>query len=231
MPLFATLVSSLAAIAASTVGAAFDHPPPIQLEPNTPATGSDIVLDVRPRGGVPTGQRAQSLVLSTASGFAIEPRAVAGRCGPRAAASFRCPEASRIGTGQVEAHANGPLVPDGRLDVAAAVDVFLSRPKQRGDVAGLVLQVKEPTTGKRGSLNGRIVRTLGRAELRFDDIAGAQPSVPGVGIGIDRVLLRAGAGRLIRTPPACAGSWPFKLTISYGDHSDVRDEAVACSAG
>jgi hypothetical protein len=55
--------------------------------------------------------------------------------------------------------------------------------------------------------------------------------VPGVGISIDRVLLRAGAGRLITTPPVCAGSWQFRLTVTYADHRDVRDEPVACSTG
>lgn len=231
MPMFVTLVSSLAAIAASTAGAAFDHPPAVQLEPNTPATGSDLLLDVRSRSGVPTGERAQSLVLSAPSGFRIAPRAVRGRCGTRAARSFSCPEASRIGSGQVEGHASGALVPDGRLDFAATIDAFLARPVQPGDVAGLVLEVSEPMTGKRGTLAGRVVRTPAGVELRFDDIAGAQPSVPGVGISIDRVLLRAGAGRLITTPPACAGSWQFRLTVTYADHRDVRDEPVACSTG
>lgn len=231
MPAFATLVSSFAAIAASTAGAALGHGQPIQLEPNTPATRSDLVLDIRPRSGVPTGQRAQSLVLSAAGGFAIHPRAIRGRCGTRAAARFRCPASSWIGSGQVEAHATGALVPDGRLDVAASVDAFLSRPRAPGDVSGLVLQVAEPTTGKKGSLRGRIVSTQGQVELRFEDIAGAQPSVPGVGIYIDRVLLRTGAGGLITTPPRCAGSWLFRLAVTYPGHRDVRDEPVACSPG
>lgn len=228
-----TLVSSLAAIAASTIGAAFDHPPALEFEPATPATGADLVLDVRP-AGVPTGARATSLVLSAPPGLGFDPRAAARTCGPRRAQAFRCPAASAIGSGQVEGHASGPLVPNARLDFAASVGLFLA-PPSAGDLAGVVMEVSEPITGKRGTITGRVVPTATGVALRFDDIAGAQPSVPGVGISIDRVLMRAGstlAGHsLITTPPGCAQPWAFLLTVTYPGHNAVHEEPVACEPG
>jgi hypothetical protein len=35
---------------------------------------------------------------------------------------------------------------------------------------------------------------------------------------------------LITNPPSCSGSWPFRVTIGYTDHTDSTDGSVACAA-
>jgi hypothetical protein len=75
-----------------------------------------------------------------------------------------------------------------------------------------------------------------------------------VTITIDHLTLHAGASRtvvrrrrvrrhghrvtvrvrhrhdLLTNPPSCAGSWPFRITIGYSDHSSSTDGTIACTA-
>jgi hypothetical protein len=117
--------------------------------------------------------------------------------------------------------------------------------------------VSEPKSGQRGTITARLVPTTADPfglELRIDDLGGASPAPPGVTITIDHVTLTAGANRtvtrkrtvrrhgrrvsvrvrhrydLITNPPSCAGSWPFRVTIAYSDHTDSTDGAIACAA-
>lgn len=243
------LVSAATATAAQT--------PTITLHPNVAGRQSQLTLQAEPGESMSGGQQVKSVVLSGTRGLKVDPRSRAKRCSAKEARDFNCPEASRIGSGEVKGHASGTVVPGGRQDFTATIDSFLA-PKQRtGDIAGVVFQVREPSSGTKGTTTGRIVRVANGpfgVELRFDDIGSTQPQIPGVTITIDSITLHAGAKRtvvtkrrvrrhrrlvtirrthrysLLTNPRTCSGLWPFRLTIGYsGRADDVRDGSAACT--
>jgi hypothetical protein len=254
----AVRMTILCALAAACLPATASAKGPIvKLDPNTAGHGSHLTVDAYP-GDPGMGQAPRSIVVSAARGFKVDPRARAARCSAAQARNFDCPAASRIGGGTAFGHATGAIVPGGRYDFKAAIKSFLAPPQKTGDVAGVVVQVSEPTSGQRGTVTGRVVRVKDGPyglELRFDNLGGAAPSYPGVTISIDHVRLRAGASRtvvrtrtvtrdgrrvtvrrkhrfdLIRNPPKCSGAWPFRVTIGFADHDDVTFGSAACSSG
>jgi hypothetical protein len=245
-----------ALVAGSLPAAAAAKGPIVKLDPNAAGRGSHLTVDAYP-GNPGNGQAPRSVVVSAARGFKVDARARAARCSAAQARKFECPAASRIGGGTAFGHATGAIVPGGRYDFKAAIKSFLAPPQQKGDVAGVVVQVSEPTSGQRGTVTGRVVRVKDGPyglELRFDNLGAAAPSYPGVTISIDHVKLRAGASRtvvrkrtvtrdgrrvtvrrkhrfdLITNPPKCAGAWPFRVTIGYADHNEETFGSAACSS-
>jgi hypothetical protein len=231
---FAAAVAFAAVPAAAIV--AGDQPPSITLDPNTTGSKSKLALDVTPSQSQGSSDQAiKSVVLSGPHGLVVDPRSRAKRCSPQQAQNFACPKESKIGSGQAAAHATGSIVPGGRQDFTAGIEVFLAPPAHKGDIAGAVLQVTEMRSGAKATATGRIVRG-GRSKvygvkLRFDDF----PSYPGVTLTVDHVSLLAGARRkhhsLLTNPGRCrGGSWPFRIDVVYSDHSERSDLAAACRA-
>ena len=223
----------------------------IEVAPNVAGRASELHVDFRPTPEQNEQARnAQAIVIAAARGFRVDPRSRRRRCSEEQARQFECPEASRIGAGQADGTAS---IGGGSQSFTASIDVFLAPPPQPGDVAGIVVQFREPQSGQRGQARGRIVRVptgpFG-VEVRFEDLAGLTPSLPGVTITVDRIQLRVGARRkvvriirrdgrrirrvrrytLIRNPRTCAGSWPYQVRGRYPDREEVRDGSLACAS-
>lgn len=227
----------------------------VQLVPNTAGKPSTLSLDLNPEepGGTET---PRSVSLFIARGFKYDRRARAVRCSDADAQQVSCPAKSRIGAGQAMATASGFLVPGGSMDFTASIELFLARPAA-GDVAGVVVQVSEPTTGVRQSAKGRLVPVAEGPfglELRFDQFPGTGQVPPGVAVDVKRLQLTVGAKRkvrkvkrvrkkkkvvkkvtvrryyLITNPPTCEGSWPFQVRVGFPSSELVRDGTIACTA-
>ena len=230
---------------------------PVRVNPSRAGAASHLIVDVRASEDPAAGGRSpQSAVLSAATGFKFDPRARPERCSAERAKAFDCPTASRIGTGTANA-----TVSNGFFSQPVTIDVnaFLGPPPQSGDVAGVVLQFRERSTGQRGTTTGRVVKT-GGLEVRFDDLSGAAQPPDGFTVRVDRIQLDVGASRtervtvccktvrrngkkkkvkykknvrrdLIRNPRTCGGSWPYQFRLRYSASDEsVRDGTVACTA-
>ena len=220
----------------------------VQLQPNLAGRASSLVVVVEGQTGQADGRVPTSAVLSVQRGFRVDPRSRAVRCSARQAQSFACPEASRIGTGQATVTARGLLVPGGAQDFTASIALFLSPPDPITDVAGVVVAVTEPSTGRRGTATGRIVRRARGPygyELRFDRFPTTPAPPPGITVELKRLDLRAGARRtvtiirtvrsgttrrrvrrrvtysLITNPSTCNGSWTARAALSFQDGSSL----------
>ena len=225
----------------------------VTLSPNTAGRSSTLVLSADGQADQVNGRIPRSAVISVQRGFRVDPRARAARCTSSQASSFSCPAASRIGTGQAIVTASGAFVPGGSQDFTASIELFLGAAAQRGDVAGVVVVVREPTTGQRGTGTGRIVRLASGPygyELRFDRIP-AQTPPPGVTIRLKRLDLRAGARRtvtvrrtvrrggrrrtvrrrvtysLITNPTSCDGSWNGHAAVGFTDGSSLEGDVTS----
>jgi hypothetical protein len=228
----------------------------VQLVPNTAGKPSTLSLDMNPQepGGTET---PRSVSLFIARGFRFDSRARPTRCSDADAQRVACPSKSRIGTGQAMATASGFLVPGGSMDFTASIELFVAA-AAAGDVAGVVVQVSEPTTGIRQSARGRLVPVVEGPfglELRFDQFPGTGQVPPGVTIDVKRIQMTVGAKRrvrkvkrirrkgkvvkkkvrirryyLITNPPTCAASWPYQVRVGFPSSELVRDGTIACTA-
>ena len=223
---------------------------PVRVDPAVAGKASHLILDVRnAEDPQANGRSPRSAVIAAASGFKFDPRARAARCSESQARAFECPEASRIGAGTADATvSSGPFSGDVTVDIR----IFLAPPPQSGDVAGVVLQFRERSSGQQGTATGRVVKVGGGPfglEVRFDDLARAT-QVEGFQVRVNRLQAEVGAFRhervkryrtvrrngkkrrvayyvkvrrdLIRNPGTCLGSWPYQLRLRYSD----TDESV-----
>ena len=233
--------------------------PYVAVVPNVAGKASELRVDLRPDPAQSSQARnAQEIVLAVARGFRTDPRSRRARCSEAQAREFRCPEDSRIGYGQAEGTASGTLLPAGGQRFTASIDVFLAPPPRRGDVAGVVVQFREPQSGARGQARGRIVRVrsaLFGSEVRFEELGGATPQFPGITVTVERIRVQVGARRTVRrtrtvrrggrrvrvvrrvryslitNPPTCrAGGWPYEVRIRYPDRQDTRAGSLECSS-
>lgn len=178
---------------------------PVRVDPATAGKASHLVVDVRsaedPKAG---GRSPQSAVLAAAQGFKFDPRARSDRCSAEEAKAFDCPANSRIGTGTAQATVSNGVVSQ---PVTVDIRVFLAPPPRNGDVAGVVLQFKERSTGQQGSTTGQIVRTSGPLglEVRFEDLgsAGAGAAPEGFTVRVDRLQADVGASRTEKVKVCC----------------------------
>ncbi|HVE68683.1 MAG TPA: hypothetical protein VNB64_08905 [Solirubrobacteraceae bacterium] len=252
-PLRFALAGALLAPLAAGAGAATAQAPgvSVQLQPDVAGRASSLVVAADGRARPVAGRVPSSAVLSVQRGFRVDPRSRAARCSSRQAQDFACPEASRIGSGQAVVTARGLLVPGGAQQFTASIALFIAPPVPSADVAGVVVAVSEPSTGRRATATGRIVRRARGPygyELRFDRFPAAQPPPPGVEIELERLDLRVGARRtvtvyrtigsgtsrrrvrrrvvrsLIANPSACYGSWTARAALSFPDGSSLQSD-------
>jgi hypothetical protein len=245
-------------LAAPAAASAADAPPgAVRLSPEVAGRASELRVDV---GGEVLAQRTggeqpRALSLFGTRGLKIDPRSVAGRCTDAQADAYDCPGSSRIGDGSAQGRAEGPLVPGGAMDFTASIDVYLARARQQGDVAGVVVLIREPQSGQRFNGKGRIVKVASGAfgsETRFEGLDGGGQLPPGVTVTVNRVELRVGARRTVRkkvtvrrngkrrrvtkrftysfltNPRTCTGSWPYRLRVEYPGRTDDFDGTAAC---
>lgn len=251
------LIAVLALTAPAAASAADAPPGAVRLSPDVAGRGSELRVEIggealaQPSGG----EQPRALSLFGARGLKIDKRAVARRCTDAQADAFDCPASSRIGDGSAQGRAEGPLVPGGGFDFTASIDVYLAPARQQGDVAGVVVLVREPQSGQRFNGKGRILKVASGAfgsETRFEGLGGGGQLPPGVTVRLNRVELRVGARRTVRrkvtvrrngvrrrvtkrftysfltNPRTCTGSWPYRLRVEYPSRTDDFDGSVAC---
>lgn len=172
----------------------------VTLDPAVAGKASQLSVVARGQA-VSSGQQSpKSLSLRVLRGFRIDPRSRAARCSADQARAFECPKESRIAVGAAVGEAT--VAPFPPIAFTASIEAFVARPVQPGDIAGIVVQVREPKSGRQGSITGRLLRLSGDAifgtELRFDDIGLGGDIPPGASIRIDRFELRVEAHRTVR---------------------------------
>ncbi len=247
---------ALAILAACPAAATAQSPSvSLGLDPNLVGRGSHLIADVRPAGASSSAEQPRSIALAAVRGFRFDPRARGGRCTPTEANEQACPASAKIGAGSVQGRASGVLVPNGSQSFTASVEIFLARAFRGGDMAGVVLQVREPSSGAKSSIRGRVVRLPEGPyglELRFEDFGSSASPFPGVTVTIDRIQLRAGASRvvrvrrtvrrggrrvrvtrrvryhLLRNPSTCSGSWAYRLSVSYTGRDESQTGFAPC---
>ena len=198
-----------ATAAALLVGAALAVPPgatadvtgdaKVNLSPAVADKASRLSVTASGQATTNGEQAPNSISVSVARGFRVDPRAVSETCSDEQRKALNCPAASRVGTGSAEGSANfiGQT-----FAFKAAIEAFLMHPIRSGDLAGLAVVVREQNTGRQGSGRGRII-DLGKAggqygvELRFEEL-GTQQLPIGASAKLDRFELSVGADRTVR---------------------------------
>ena len=244
-------------LAVPAVAVAADAPPgAVQLDPNIAGRASTLRIELGQEalaGRSSNDERPQSLHLQGTRGLRINPRAVARRCTDEQADAFNCPARSRIGSGSAEGRAETSPVTG--IDFTATIDVFLAPRRQVGDIAGVVVQIREPQSGQRFTVKGRIIPIAAGpfgSELRFEGLDGGGELPPGVTVTLRRVQITAGAQRvvrrrvtvrrngmrrrvtrrfrytLLRNPRTCTSPWPYRLRVVYRDRTEDFNGSVDC---
>ncbi len=149
-----------------------------------------------------SGQESpKSVSLLITRGFKIDPLSRAERCSADQAKSFACPPGSKVATGSASGQVTVPPFPP--FDFTATAEAFLTPNVQPGDIAGVVVQVREPKSGRQASIQGRLLTVAGDAtfgdELRFENFDSMQQALPpGASARLDRLELSVEAHRTVR---------------------------------
>jgi len=90
-----------------------------------------------------------------------------------------------------------------QADFTATIEAFLTPKVQPGDIAGVVVQVREPKSGRQASIQGRLLTVSDNAafgdELRFENFDSMQQALPpGASARLDRLELSVEAHRTVR---------------------------------
>jgi hypothetical protein len=169
----------------------------VSVNPATAGKGSHLIIDFHAsEDPQANGRSAQSVVLAAATGFKFDPRARSETCSADRAKANNCPASSRIGSGTAQATVSNGAISQ---PVTADVGIFLAPPPKAGDAGGVVLAIKERSSGAQGHLTGRVVKTGGGQfglEVRFDDLSSANSAAPqGFTVRIDRLQAEVGTSR------------------------------------
>lgn len=211
--------------------------PPGSIRALPARAGSPSTLQVRASFDQPAGSQLQAYNVDIARGYTFDPRAVAGRCTIAEARSAKCPANSRIGGGTGKLSVSSATLPPSQFTIA--ITFYLTPAQRRGDIAGLVLAGREPKSGVKFALVGRLLRVNSRLyglELRFANTAHELPT--GLHVQLHKVRVKVGAERTIKrvsyhlltNPRICAPrGWPFRLTISYSTGTEHYTTRAACS--
>lgn len=205
-----------------------------------------VAIDVKGDDPAASGQIPRSIAVKAARGYRIDPLAVAELCTTADAESDSCSGKSRIGGGNAVINISGPFLPG--KDYTATADLFLTKPRQRGDIAGLELRYSYDQF--RVHAVGRVFRIaagpLG-VETLFDNLDSAASQVPpGYTVTLKSVHLAFGAHHtikkkrkhkkpkkvqhyLVHNPTRCGGSWPYEIVVSYrSGRRNVIDGSATC---
>ncbi len=249
LPLALLLVVAAPAVAQAPT---FD----LALSPAKPARATTGTLTVKDLpADAPGTPPADVIVLAVQKGFAADPKGAPGRCSEQDASAVRCPEKSAIGKGTATIEVKfGAAAPQ---DYTATLGVFITeRKREPGDLAGLSLEIREPSTGTTLAVPGRVLKVgtrTGGLELRFEGLSKALGVLPPgitarlksfeMSVGrkrtvTKRVRTRSGKRRrvkrtyaIVRTPKTCAGAWTGTLAIARTDGSEITQPLSAPCSG
>ncbi|MEA2474365.1 MAG: hypothetical protein QOE06_2280 [Thermoleophilaceae bacterium] len=220
------LTASALAIAALLAAPAAAQVPgePITVNPAAAGKASHLIIDIRTSDDPKAGGRApESAILAAANGFKFDPHARTETCSADQAKANNCPGNSKIGSGTADATVSNGVVSQ---PVTADIEMFLTPPLKAGDVAGVVLHIKERSTGAQGNTSGRIVKTSGTfgIEVRFEDLAAANAAAPqGYTVRIDRIQADVGAShtekvtkyKTVKTKSGKKKKVPYKVKVVH----------------
>lgn len=167
------------------------------LQPNTPSTGSHVLLDFKDQaGGFRPKALPTALGLAFAKGFVLDTSAVPGVCTAAQANKLQCPEDSRLGAGAIGVVAYGPAFSPGGDHFLAKLGFFRAAPPVSGDTGGIVFSFKETTSGFSGASIGSI-RSIDQGDygtlIRWDKLP--LPALPpGFQFTIDHLQVDLGVG-------------------------------------
>ncbi len=234
------LVGLIAALVTAVVAQA-DVLPPGSFRALPETAGAPSTVRVNASFDQPAGAELHGYNVYIARGFIFDSRAAARRCTPRQARSASCPASSRIGGGSGQVLVGSTS----RTRVSVPIAFYLMRPQRPGDIAGLVLAVRQAGIGF--ALLGRLVHVrhgIYGLELRFANTARELPAgIPvqlrhvHVGFGTQRTV-RLDHGKAARTtyhllknPRSCPRrGWPFLLTVGYSTGNERYAGRSACKA-
>lgn len=211
----------------------------VRAVPNVADAPSRVEIEASGQRFESGGELPRSVIVDLTRGIRYDKRAVPARCTDLQAEAFACPAGSRIGGGEATGTVTGPLVPGGSQPFRADIDLFLA-PARSGELAGLIVQVREQRSGLRGAARGSVRRISTRrfgSQVRFDFPA-RQPLPPGAALEVESLFVRVGRTRrvngtrrtLLRNPRTCPGSWPYRIRVVFEDTTIARTGAVACRA-
>jgi hypothetical protein len=237
------VVSAFAAVVPSAAQVPGDV---VRVDPNGAGDASHQILDLRASDDPQArGESPEQAFIDVAAGARFDSLARKETCSPERAKGFDCPGDSKIGSGSAQATltSNGGIFSP--QPVQAAIELFLAPPQQSGDLAAIVVQFVERSTGQRGTTTGRVVRVgapygLG---LRLENLRSAAEAPEGFRIRVDRIRADMGAflnrkktaykyvrknGKktrvkykkkvrhdLLRNPKTCDGAWEYRVRLVY----------------
>jgi hypothetical protein len=250
-PLLAVLIAVGLAVPAAAQAPAPSYE--LSFAPNKANRATTGTLNVRDLPAeAPGAAMPDVLVLALQPGFATDPKGAPGECGDADQQKVACPDEARIGKGNAVIEATFGTT---KQDYTAALGVFLTAPRQAGDVAGLSLEIHEPSTSTDVSVPGRVLKTGrdGGIELRFEGLAKSMPPMPpGISLRLKSFTTSIGRHRtvtkrirtkhgkrkrvkvvyaIVRTPKTCTGAWTGTLAIIRTDGSEMAQPLSApCTA-
>jgi len=197
-----TLILPALAVAALATSATAAEPiadGAVTLDPNVAGRPTALVVDVDPRTTGSSGNELpQSLAIAFQRGFTFDARAKLGRCTEQQAQDVACPDDSQIGSGEARGTAQTVVGP---MAFTATIEVFLANPRNGGDIADVILELREPQSNTSASARGRFTPFATgdfAGELRFN--VGQQGSSMPAGvtsIEVERLKLRTEAKRTV----------------------------------
>ena len=219
------------------------------MDPNVAGRGTSIVVDVDPRQIESPDSLPKSLAVSFQRGFKFDARSRPGRCSDQQVRDVNCPESSRIGRGEARGNATVGLT---KVPFTATIDLFLARPQNTGDIADVIVEVREPQSNTEASARGRFTPFKSgqfAAELRFKVGQANEPPAGVTDIEVERLTLRTGAQRtvtvqrrvrgktvtrkrrysLLTNPRTCRGEYLIRLSARYPGNMVERDARPACT--
>jgi len=228
--------------------------PEISFVADPARAGAQSTLRFDSRGGSAASGAAtpDSITIALQRGFRVDLRGAAGRCSDEQAREA-CPDAARVGRGEATIRAEGLVVPGGSQSFRASIEAFLA-PARKDDLAGVVIEIREPQTSTFRSARGRLVTVPDGPyghELIFSDFGAAPTAPPGVTITLERLTLSVGARRtgtvtrrvrgrrvrrkvtrsLITNPRVCPpAGWAAQLRVVANGAETVRTVAAPCRA-
>jgi hypothetical protein len=168
----------------------------VSLTPAVAGKPSRLALEASGQAVSSGQQPPKSFALFIARGFRFDSRSRAARCTAKEESASNCPAASRVATGTAEGEATAPLF--GTFPFRANIEAFLAPRSQRGDIAGVVLEIRGARTA---SAHGRLLPVNNGSpfgsELLFENLTFPQPPA-GASAKLNKLTLLVSAGRKVR---------------------------------
>ena len=209
---------------------------PLSVNETPLSAGAPAALFLRTTFSRSTHGELTAVEVDLARGFRFDPRA-AGVCSNAQAHAATCPVTSRIGRGAGTIVVQGRYLP--RTPYAVTATFYLAKPRHRGDIAGLVLDLHETESQLHATVLGRVVpiaRGPYGIALRFADTGAQLPSGYTLSLLALTTLLQAhrtvsavGHDLLINPGSCTRHGWPVQLQIESGGQEQVYRSAASCS--